>query len=98
MTAFTYLHPYQNTHIIASECDTFLFEVEHRRGLSANTLSFYYRDLPATGSLNRGSINGIILTDIESYLTVRDESPSTAIGTSSVCINSSILIDMYDSA
>jgi hypothetical protein len=39
MAAITRLHPYQST--IASELDAFFFDAEHRRGLSANTLSSY---------------------------------------------------------
>jgi integrase len=39
MAASTCLHPYQDTRTIASERDALLFDAEHRRGLSANTLS-----------------------------------------------------------
>jgi integrase/recombinase XerD len=78
MAAFTCLHPYQNTRTIASERDVFLFDAEHCRGLSANTLSSYRCDLLAAGTLITGSIDLLTLADIESYLAARNKSPSTS--------------------
>jgi site-specific recombinase XerD len=78
MAAFTCLHPYQNTHTIASERDVFLFDAEHRRGLSANTRSSHHCDLLAAGTLITGSLDLITRSDIESYLATRNKSPSTA--------------------
>ncbi|HEU5099722.1 MAG TPA: hypothetical protein VFU22_11915 [Roseiflexaceae bacterium] len=75
MAAFTCLHPYHNTPSIASQRDTFLFDAEHRRGLSANALCSYRCDLLAAGAVITGLIDLITLADIESYLAARNESP-----------------------
>jgi site-specific recombinase XerD len=50
MAAITRLHARQNIHTIVSELDAFLSDAEDRRGLSANTLSSYRRDLLAAGN------------------------------------------------
>jgi site-specific recombinase XerD len=78
MAAITCLHPYQNTRFIASELDAFRFDAEHRRGLSANTLSPYRCDLLAAGTLMTGAIDLITLAEIESYVAARNESSSTS--------------------
>ena len=78
MAAITRLHPYQNTCTIASELDAFLFDAEHRRGLSANTLSSYRCDLLAAGTVITGAIDLITLADIGSYLAARNQSRSTS--------------------
>ncbi|MFL5805003.1 MAG: hypothetical protein ACJ8CR_25080 [Roseiflexaceae bacterium] len=45
MAAITCLHPYQSTRFIVGELDAFLINAEHRRDLSATTLSSYRCDL-----------------------------------------------------
>jgi integrase/recombinase XerD len=78
MAAITRLHPGQNIHTIVSELDAFLADAEDRRGLSANTLSSYRCDLLAVGNSLTSSIELITLSDIESFLASRKESPSTS--------------------
>lgn len=78
MATITRLHPQQNIRTIASELDAFLADADDRRGLSANTLSSYRCDLLAASAVLIDSINLITLADIESFLSARNESPSTS--------------------
>jgi len=78
MASSTRLHPQQSVRSIASELDAFLADAEDRRGLSVNTLSSYRCDLHAAGNSLTGSIELITLSDIESFLAARNESPSTS--------------------
>lgn len=78
MVAINRLHQQQNIRTIVSELDAFLADAENRRGLSAYTLVSYRCDLLAAGAALTDSIDLITLSDIESFLAERNESPSTS--------------------
>ena len=78
MAVFTCLHPYWNTYPIASKRDAFPFDTQHRRALSANTLSTYHCDLLAAGTAITRAIDPIALADIDSYAAARNQSHSSS--------------------
>lgn len=56
MAASTCPHPYPNTCTVASERNAFLFDAEHRCGLSANICFSYRCELLAAGTVTIGLV------------------------------------------
>jgi integrase/recombinase XerD len=64
-------------HTIAGELDAFLAYTRDRRGLSANTVAGYRKDLTAAAATLPTPLDQITLADIETYLSNRREKLST---------------------
>lgn len=77
MTFIARIDPTTRMRTIASELDAFLDDAEDRRRLSQNTLTAYRSDLRAAALGMTAPLNTITLTDIEAFLTRRQEAPAT---------------------
>ena len=64
-------------HTIASELDAFLAYCRDRRGLSANTVAAYRKDLTAAAVTLSAPLDQMAPAAIEVYLISRTEKPST---------------------
>jgi integrase/recombinase XerD len=64
-------------HTIADELQAFLAYCRNRRGLSANTVTAYRKDLIAAGAALCAPLDKISIADIEANLVSRNEKPGT---------------------